>query len=747
MASILGELKRRNVFRVATVYMVGGWVLMQIADILFSLLSVPDGSMRLVFGILLLGFPVAVIFAWVYELTPEGLKRATEVDPNASITPDTGRKLDRVIIAALGVAVVVLLVDKFFLAPELPTEATTQAPAEVRREIVPSAEVLAASIAVLPFADMSAGADHEYFGDGIAEELLNLLAKIPDLKVAGRTSSFAFKGDNQDLRIIGEQLDVATVLEGSVRRAGDKVRVTAQLVSANDGFHLWSESYDREFDDVFAIQDDIAGRVVDALKVTLLGEAPAPAPVRRTENMQAYENVLRARQLFDGAKVADVWQAIELADEAIRLDPDYAMAHAALGTSLLAQESIGIGEGPQTLERALAAADRAIELDPQLSLAWALKGELLSWSFEPDEDVAVAFERALAINPNDATALRGYGLVRARQGHVDEAREHMVRAQTIDPLSSWVNWDLGAFYQATREFDKALATYEHMREVDPRSPNGYYGAAQTYASMGNLAQGAVWNLKAFEIDPNDHELPLDAADRFVEMGLAGEALEQIEIAEAMVADSPTTSAYWGRIYYELHLGDRDKAIALAREALATDLPERNSKRLAMSDVVATRALRKARDSGAGPDDPALQEAVRLFRQTAPRLFQSPPELRSGFVGIPGATLVMLLRATGDNAGAQAVSEAIVEHLDGRPDGTDKSYLNTALARLAAAEGDSDLAVEVLQASVDQGWAFAWPYVLNFAGFDAMHEDKNFAALIEHIENDLAENAATLVDLR
>ncbi|MDX1403929.1 MAG: hypothetical protein R3192_05305, partial [Woeseiaceae bacterium] len=238
--TFFAELKRRNVFRVGIAYVIVGWLLAQVAELAFDAYGAPEWVLKSVLFILLLGLPLALFFAWVFELTPEGIKLEKHVDRSQSITPQTGRKLDFIIIGVLVVAVGFLLVDKFLLS-ESP---------------VASDEIMAMesqSIAVLPFVNMSD--DDDYFADGLSEELLNLLAKIPDLKVAGRTSSFAFKGRNEDLREIGEALDVSKVLEGSVRRSGNRLRVTAQLVNVEDGYHLWSETYDRQMADIFDIQD------------------------------------------------------------------------------------------------------------------------------------------------------------------------------------------------------------------------------------------------------------------------------------------------------------------------------------------------------------------------------------------------------------------------------------------------------------------------------------------------------------
>ncbi len=253
MRDVLQELKRRNVFRVGIAYVALAWVIAQVAELALDSFDAPAWVMKTILLLLPLGFPLALFFAWVFELTPEGLKREKDVDRGQSITRQTGRKLDLLIIGVLLIAVGFLLVDKFVFSPEPSDAATVIAQQESR-----TARSVGQSIAVIPFVDMSPTGDQEYFTDGLTENLLHALAQIGDIKVAGRTSSFAFKGRNEDLRSIGAQLNVQNILEGSVQKAGNQIRITAQLVNTNDGFHLWSETFDRNLNDIFAVQDEIS---------------------------------------------------------------------------------------------------------------------------------------------------------------------------------------------------------------------------------------------------------------------------------------------------------------------------------------------------------------------------------------------------------------------------------------------------------------------------------------------------------
>ena len=300
--SIFQELKRRNVFRIGIAYVVLSWVMLQVTDVVVPILSLPDWVARLVLFLLVIGFPFALFFAWVYELTPEGIKREKDVDRSQSITGKTGRKLDRFIIGVLVIAVAVLLLERF--TGEVSDDDATQAPQQIASEPIDSDSVASLqdapgndkSVAVLPFVNMSDDEQNEYFSDGISEELLNVLV---GLRVPSRTSSFTFKDSTLKVSDIGRELGVDNVLEGSVRKAGNRIRVTAQLIDVDTDTHLWSETYTRELDDIFAVQDEIAHAIVSALKVTLSGREEQALDQRPTDNIEAYNQYLYGRHWWN----------------------------------------------------------------------------------------------------------------------------------------------------------------------------------------------------------------------------------------------------------------------------------------------------------------------------------------------------------------------------------------------------------------------------------------------------------------
>jgi adenylate cyclase len=380
------ELKRRNVIRAAILYLGAVWALAQGIAQLGPSVGAPDWTTRWFLVAAAIGFPFWIAFAWFYEFTPEGLKRESEIEAS-SITRHTGRKLDFTIIGVLTVAVVLLLTDRFVLRR---VDETTVAP------------ITENSIAVLPFVNMSEDRANEYFSDGISEELLNLLTKVPQLQVAARTSSFSFKGRQVEIPEIGRQLHVANVLEGSVRKSGDRVRITAQLIRAGGGFHLWSETYDRKLDDIFKIQDEIAAEVVKQLKVRLLGAAPT---VRQTDP-KGYMLYLQAVQLGRQNTPEAFTQSDGLYRQVLEIDPRYAPAWRELSRNFTNEADAGLLSNSEGYARAREAGEKALAIDPNYASAHSGLG----WIAMANHDFVNAakhFERALALDSNDLSVPRG----------------------------------------------------------------------------------------------------------------------------------------------------------------------------------------------------------------------------------------------------------------------------------------------------------------------------------------------------
>jgi len=433
------ELKRRNVFRVAIGYVITAWLLLQFVDLVLENVNAPDWVMQVFMLALTIGFPLAVFFAWAFEMTPEGVKRESEVDRSKSIAPQTGRKMDRNIIIAMALALAYFAYDKFSgpdMQPDTVTQDITQSEDIASPESSEPAPTVEKSIAVLPFVDMSPDGDQAYFADGISEEILNVLVKTHSLKVAGRTSSFQFRNREEDLRIIGEKLGVANILEGSIRKAKNRVRITAQLVKAGDGFHLWSETYDRELTDIFAIQDEIARAITTALAIELnLTDAGQSLVSASTGNMEAYDRYLEGRGLI--AQRLDFPRAIQLLNEATQLDPGFAEGWAANAQANALSIYYFTNDNSSNAERlrlAESMAKQALQLDPSQSMAHSVLGDIYRDRFEWMK-AKESYQRALSLNPDDIEANEQFGQMLWRANYFEEASKYSARAVELDPLS------------------------------------------------------------------------------------------------------------------------------------------------------------------------------------------------------------------------------------------------------------------------------------------------------------------------
>ena len=431
--SLLKELNRRNVFRVALGYIVSSWLLAQVADLVLDNIGAPEWVMQTILLVLALGFPVVVFFSWAYEVTPEGIKRESEIDRSQSITQVTGRKLDRSIIAVLIVALAWFAWDKFYPTAKHEADQAKAAPqvATAPQSVAaPPAADSNPSIAVLPFVNMSDDAANEYFSDGLSEEILNLLTRVSGLKVIARTSSFAFKGKNQDLREVGDVLGVKNVLEGSVRKSGERVRITAQLINVEDGSHIWSESYDRTLTDIFLIQDDVAAAIVDALQIHV-GKAPNRG--RPTASNEAYDLFLQARALLAGSGAGGYAEVVGLLHSALALDPQFAEAYELLARSYwyMAGTEVKSGEGQRLT---YGAAEQALALDPGLVTARALlrSADLDNYSWLGEIQ---AFEQVLREQPGNTDAMDGLVFDLIEAGYLNEAAVYAERLVALDPLS------------------------------------------------------------------------------------------------------------------------------------------------------------------------------------------------------------------------------------------------------------------------------------------------------------------------
>ncbi len=549
---IFTELSRRNVIRVGIAYAIASWVLLQIVDVVVPILELPEWSPKLIFVILAIGLVPALLFSWAFELTPDGIKKESEVDRSQSVVNQTGRKLNFIIIATLVVAVTLLLVERETRQPEL-TEV-------VAAEDLTIADDEIKSIAVLPFVNMSSDSEQEFFSDGITEEILNSLASVTELKVAGRTSSFAFKGRNDDLRKIGDALGVTHILEGSVRKAGAQVRITAQLIRVDNGFHLWSETYDRELTDVFAIQDEIANEILKQLRSKLLPEDVSVVSANRTDP-DVYALYLRAKQRIYTRIGTEIELAVEELDRAIQKDSEYAPAFAQRGiaTMLLAKSQYGSIPDDESNRRGKRFADQSLRLDSELAEGYAALGLYYTRDSAETDTAIDVLVKALSINPNLIDASNWLQIALTDAGDMLGALEIVESMTERDPLYRPAFSNAMMMFNNFGRQDKATALLERMAAFDPENPDLLAAQSINYMYSGRYGE-ALQKMEAYR----DRGEMGGVGEMFLSIGL----LRTGQFERATLEGSP----FWRPdALYEL--GRTDEAIALAYEHASTGFPE------------------------------------------------------------------------------------------------------------------------------------------------------------------------------
>ena len=521
-SNFFAELKRRNVYKVAVAYGIVAWLLIQAASILFPTFEAPAWVMKVFVTAVLFGFPVALILAWAFELTPEGIKRAEDVSPNESITRKTGRKLVGITVA-LGVVAASLLAFQF-LRPKSLNKAslsTTSVPAAAA--VTPA--IADKSIAVLPFDNLSRDPDNAYFAEGVQDEILTRLAKVADLKVISRTSTQKYKSAPDNLRAIAQQLGVANVLEGSVQKSQDQVRVNVQLINAFTDAHLWADTYDRKLTDIFAVESDIAKAIADTLQAKLTGSEKRAIAARPTENQEAYQLYLKGRFFWNKRTAADLRKSIDYFQQAIDKDPNYALAYAGAAQAWLLLPGYGGGGPNDCFPQADAAAKKALSLDDNSTDAHAALA-MVRQLYDFDLVGAIAeFERAIELDPNNATAhhwFANHSLAAA--GQTERQIAEMKRAVELDPLSLIINTNLGEAYIYAHRHDDAIGQLRKTVEMDAGFYFTHYILGNALELKGQLPEAMAEYQRAIAL--NDDPFPKGLLGHlYGKTGRKGEALQ------------------------------------------------------------------------------------------------------------------------------------------------------------------------------------------------------------------------------
>jgi serine/threonine protein kinase/tetratricopeptide (TPR) repeat protein len=675
------------------------------------------------------------------------------------------------LIAGVAVAAVILIVAAVFLWPGL--RSTRSGPAGITTDDK--------SIAVLPFANMSDDKENEYFSDGLSEELLNLLSKVPDLRVAARTSSFHFKGHTGDVSDVARQLNVATILEGSVRRAGNRVRVTAQLVNASDGFPLWSETYDRQLDDIFGIQEEIAIQVVDALKITLLGEDAQRLAARPTDSIEAYDAYLLGHQRMRRRRAESLEEATGYFQRAIDLDPGFTLAYVGLAQANIHLSNYGTLSKSEMVERVEPLLDKALELDDKLGEAHAVHGLFRQERFDID-DAVTEFERAIELNPNYALAYMWYGNV-MNMRDPERGMTLLRQALELDPLSPLIHHNIASNLRTAGRYDEALRGFERVVEIDPGFSVSYQAIADLYEEdLGRPDEAIGWAERAVESDPGNLGLRVGLGNRLRNRGEFDDALkvyrETIDLdpgyvpAYRAIADLHAArgrldeAARWNHEAYQREPSFQDTLISMAN--LYVRLSDEPSARLWHSRLKESEEVEflsgfvqariHARHGELARSEAILRElAARVPRfgriwifgwdleagnydailareaQYEPTLFEDDPEVN--FRNVWHARMVArALQGIGDLPRAELLLRECEEFLLGLDEAARRARYPDLLGYVYLDQGRHDDALAEWRAAFENGWRHDW-WVLDAAELDPVRDDPRFQALLDDTEAD------------
>ena len=497
--NFFAELKRRNVYKVAVAYAVVGWLLVQITTQVFPIFEIPNWAMRLIVLAIIIGFPIALVVAWAFELTPQGLKRTEDADLAAQTRTKPHAWIYIVIVGTL------LSVGLFFIGRYSAKNATPRQDASAAR--TEAATVSQKSIAVLPFDNLSRDPDNAYFCEGVQDEILTRLAKVADLKVISRTSTQHFKSTPDNLPQIAKQLGVAHILEGSVQKKSDQVRVNVQLINALTDAHLWADTYDRKLTDIFAVESEIAKTIAETLQARLTGSEKSSIAKTPTVNPEAYELYLKGKFFAEKRTGADLRKSIEYYDQAIAKDPNYPLAYVGLANSHLLLSVYGALSPKEAASPAKAALKKALELDDSLAEAHASSGLLATLELDLNRAIS-ELERAIQLNPNNSTAHHWIALPLMTMGQFDRGVAEAKRAIELDPLSLIINSDLCWVYFNGRRFDEAEAQARKTLEMDPRFYVAHFYLGEALQFQGKLTDAIAEFQKSVELNNDPFSLAM-----------------------------------------------------------------------------------------------------------------------------------------------------------------------------------------------------------------------------------------------
>jgi TolB-like protein/Tfp pilus assembly protein PilF len=730
LLSFFKELKRRHIFRVAVAYLAIAWMLIEVAGTLFPGFGVPEWAFRFVVIVLVLGFVPVLVFSWAYEITPEGLKRERDVSHDAASVQNTARRLDKLTIGLIIVALVFIVTDRLWLSPRLGLipVTTTQSVSDQEQESMLEYELPPDSIAVLPFANRSANPEDVFFVDGIHDDLLTSISQIGSIKTISRTSVMKYRDTTKSIPEIARELDVSAVLEGGIQRAGEQVRINVQLIDARTDDHLWSSMFDRQLTatNIFAIQSEIAGEIANALRATLTPEAQDRIDSVPTENLMALEAYFIGRQSMATRTVEDLARAAERFEEAVAQDPDFALAWVGLADTYLLLQSYADLPRDEMFGKSQTAAERALQLNPQLGEAYAAVAKRKNWEGD-DEGAEAAFKRALELNPNYAPAYQWYGEMLGRlDGRVTEALELAQKAVRLDPKSAIILNDYAEVLESAGRTMEALDNYKQAVEIEPGFAHGYRRIGELHVDAYGQFDEAI---RAFRISHS-----IEPASRFTaaKMGMLYLNLGDLEQAsywgsrvQHLAPDS--LDSLFTQIEFHLYIGEEAQASEYALKVLAQS-PEYWAHTILVNHDIKTGNAVTARDR---------------LEQAWPGLFAESPEIElHSLWELENVALVLL--HTGDDKMAKRLLDEGREAIETRARMIGQSYSEVLDARFHALRGDSQQAIANLRRAVERGWRLDWWYYFELdLALQSLHGEPEFQSMKEEIEADMNTQLARL----
>ena len=683
--SLYIELKRRNVIRVAIAYAIVAWLLIEISATTFPMLRLPEWTATFVTVLLIIGFPLALIFAWAYELTPEGVKRDTGVGAASPLQPRAAKS---------GTA----------LSSDLK------------------------SIAVLPFENMSREEANEPFTIGLHDDLLTHISKIRSIKTISRTSVSQYRGTTKTIPRIAEELGVRTVLEGSVQRAGDRVRINAQFIDARTDEHLWAESYDRQLTvaDIFAIQSEIATAIAEALRATLSPEEKERLETVPTENLAAYDAYLLGRQRMMKRVSVALAEAVDYFQQAIELDPDFALAYVGLAESYQLQgDYSGLAQN-EMFNKAANAIAKALELDDRLGEAYASLGRIKTFSGD-FEGAEPAFQRALQLNSNYATAHDWYAILLGRSGRLQESLAQVKKGLELDPLSAIINHDMGCILGGLGRFDESLAQLEKVIEIDPAFPTAYWHIGQLYsAAFGRLDKAVVWHRKGLSLDPGNPEIPASLSMVYLDIG--DDVKAKYWVDRSMTLGPENGWSIGAAEMFHLYRGED------------VQVPQYVSKLFTISPSSWARLADLRNHDLQGGE---YTEAQAQYEKAC-LIWLTENESRINRINYrPAIDLALILRRKGEQERADQILDRCLTVIQSMPRlGIEGYGISDAL--IYAQQGKTKEALAALRQAIDERWrTYSWYYFEHDTNLDSIRQEPEFQAMWDEVKTDMAEQLTRL----